>query len=82
MVILYKDPKGEKIFERTHSVSQMTATNCNFDDLEKHCKQLESRLGKYEVSFNSNVICHSTIHNIYFQPIYANHCYILISYRK
>ena len=54
MVILYKDPKGEKIFERTHSVSQMTATNCNFDDLEKHCKELENRLGKYEVSLNSN----------------------------
>ena len=51
MVILYKDPQGEKIFERTHSVSQATATNCNVDDLERHCKELESRLGKYEVSF-------------------------------
>ena len=61
MVILYKDPKGEKIFERTHSVSQMTATNCNFDDLERHCKELESRLGKYEVSLSPNVILNKRI---------------------
>ena len=50
MVILYKDPEGKKIFERTYSVSQATATNCNVEDLEKHCKDLENRLGKYEVS--------------------------------
>lgn len=52
MVILYKDPKGEKIFERTHSISQVTATNCNVNELEKHCKELETRLGQYEVSNN------------------------------
>ena len=55
MVILYKDPKGEKIFERTHSLSQATAMNCDVDDLEKHCKELEGRLGKYEVSFRPTV---------------------------
>ena len=48
MVILYKDPKGEKIFERTYSVSQ---TGGNQDeDLERHCRELEERLGRYEVS--------------------------------
>ena len=51
MVILYNDPKGEKIFERTYSVSQATATNHEFGDLEKHCKELENRLGKYEVIY-------------------------------
>ena len=49
MVILYKDPKGEKIFERTYSVSQ-TGGNQDVDELERHCRELEQRLGRYEVS--------------------------------
>lgn len=72
MVILYKDPKGEKIFERTHSVSQMTvnATN-NCDDLEKYCRELEGRLGKYEVSLESaNVTVLNGLNNALFNVSY------------
>lgn len=52
MVILYKDPKGEKIFDRRQSQGTLNATvieDTKIDDLEKHCSDLESRLGKYEV---------------------------------
>ena len=57
MVILYKDPKGEKIFERGQSQGTLNATaiddakiSDDFQTLEKHCNELEGRLGKYEVS--------------------------------
>ena len=52
MVILYKDPKGEKIFERTQSVSQTGNYEVDVDNLEKHCRDLENRLGRYEVSMS------------------------------
>ena len=57
MIILYKDPKGEKIFDRGQSQGTINATNLGdtkiegSNDLEKHCIELESRLGKYEVSY-------------------------------
>lgn len=56
MVILYKDPKGEKIFDRGQSQGTLNLTAIedtkvdNFNDLERHCKEMETRLGKYEVS--------------------------------
>ena len=56
MVILYKDPKGEKIFDRGQSQGTLNLTAADearieqFGDLEKHCLDLESRLAKYEVS--------------------------------
>lgn len=56
MIILYRDPKGQKIFERTYSASQPTLTNVenneivnSYNELEKHSKDLEIRLAKYEV---------------------------------
>lgn len=55
MVILYKDPKGEKIFDRGQSQGTLNATVIDdakieqINELEKHCLELESRLGKYEV---------------------------------
>ena len=56
MVILYKDPKGEKIFDRGQSQGTLNITTAGDDkielsDLQKHCLDLENRLGKYEVSF-------------------------------
>ena len=63
MVILYKDPDGEKIFrtkdglETTVAVSDM--------ELEKHCTELENRLSKYEVSE-----CHlSTLHRTFWATV-------------
>ena len=56
MVNLYKDPKGEHIFK--HSMSQYHPTNTytlsdaereKLRNLERHCKDLETRLGRYEV---------------------------------
>lgn len=54
MVILYKDPKGEKIFERggsqaTLNLTAVDASKNELGDLEKYCTELEGRLGKYEV---------------------------------
>ena len=57
MVILYKDPKGERIFNRSMSQAQAAMTGLSMNDaerdklhdLEGHCKDLETRLGKYEV---------------------------------
>lgn len=57
MVILYKDPKGEKIFDRGQSQGTLNDTGLDvakieqFSDLEKHCMELESRLAKHEVSY-------------------------------
>lgn len=56
MVILYKDPKGEKIFDRGQSQGTLNITSADDDrlelsDLQKHCMDLESRLVKYEVCF-------------------------------
>lgn len=55
MVILYKDPHGEKIFNRSMSqalptMSMSDAERERLRDLTLHCKDLESRLSKYEVS--------------------------------
>lgn len=54
MVILYKDPKGEMIFNQTtHSQSQLTnqiVADEQIIELEKHCREIEQRLGKHEVS--------------------------------
>ena len=55
MVMLYKDPHGEKIFDRGQT--QLTLNNTgadefkieNYDELEKHCRNLEVRLKKHEV---------------------------------
>ena len=55
MVILYKDPRGEFIFNRSMSQAAGTVTSLNdaerdrLRDLEVHCREIESRLGKYEV---------------------------------
>ena len=55
MVILYKDPKGENIFERGQSQGTLNLTAVDaaskneLGDLEKYCTELEGRLGKYEV---------------------------------
>jgi gamma-aminobutyric acid type B receptor len=54
MVILYKDPRGEFIFNRSMSQVQGTITSLNdaerdkLRDLEVYCRDIESRLGKYE----------------------------------
>ena len=66
MFILYKDPNGEFIFNR--SMSQGQTTNISLSDgerdklrdLETHCKDLENRLAKYEVKtmpFNVLALC-------------------------
>ena len=55
MVILYKDPKGENIFERTNTLSQLSAMKGSVIELdrermlEKRVQDLERRLRKYEV---------------------------------
>ena len=54
MVILYKDPHGEHIFNRAMSqgMATMSMTDAEREkvrDLELHCKDIESRLSKYEV---------------------------------
>lgn len=54
MVILYKDPKGENIFDRGQSQATLNITSADDDKIElseiqKHCLDLETRLGKYEV---------------------------------
>lgn len=64
MVILYKDPKGENIFERAQSQGTLNLTAVGdskneFGDLEKHCTELEGRLGKYEVSANHNTFMYN-----------------------
>lgn len=57
MVLLYKDPDGEKIFDRGHSQATLNATIADdakieqYNDLEHHCIELERRLGNYEVSY-------------------------------
>ena len=64
MVILYKDPKGERIFNRSMSQAQAAMTGLSLNDaerdklhdLERHCKDLETRLGKYEVDHTVNII--------------------------
>lgn len=66
MVILYKDPKGEYIFERRQSQGTLNLTAVDdskneFGDLEKYCTELEGRLGKYEVSFNTADLVNFTV---------------------
>ena len=57
MVMLYKDPKGENIFDRGETQGTLNNTvidDCRiqqYQDLEQHCIDLENRLSKYEVSF-------------------------------
>ena len=68
MVILYKDPRGEFIFNRSMSQAAGTVTSLNdaerdrLHDLEVHCRDIESRLGKYEVN------------NIYMYPSWPSGC--------
>ncbi len=55
MVMLYKDPKGEKIFDRGQTQGTLNTVMDeykveNFNDLEEHCVDLERRLSKHEVS--------------------------------
>lgn len=54
MVILYKDPKGENIFDGGQSQGTLNISSgddkIELSDLQKHCLDLETRLGKYEVS--------------------------------
>lgn len=58
MVILYKDPRGEFIFNRGMSQMQITNTGMSLNDtereklrdLEVHCRDIENRLSKYEVN--------------------------------
>ena len=58
MIILYKDPHGELIFNRSMSQVQGTMTGMSLNDsereklrdLEVHCRDIETRLGKHEVS--------------------------------
>jgi len=54
MVMLYKDPMGEKIFD--HGQTQQTINTGaddykieNYNELEQHCRALEDRLKKHEV---------------------------------
>ena len=62
MVILYKDPKGERIFQRSMSQAGTILGNqlpeddsSRYLELEQHCKDLEGRLAKSgEVSTTSN----------------------------
>lgn len=64
MVILYKDPRGEFIFNRSMSQVHGTITGMSLNDsereklrdLEVHCRDIESRLAKYEVSNTVSVI--------------------------
>ena len=57
MVILYKDPKGEFIFNRSMSQVAGTITGMSLNDAERerlrdleiHCRDIEARLGKHEV---------------------------------
>ena len=52
MVMLYKDPKGEKIFDRGQSQGTLNnIDDTNVEDLEQHCLDLEKRLSNYEVSY-------------------------------
>lgn len=56
MVSLYKDPRGEFVFNRSMSQMPGTITGMSLNDsereklrdLEIHCRDIESRLGKYE----------------------------------
>ena len=58
MLSLYRDPKGEYIFERSDSMRRPTLTGVStlndhererMMELERHCRDIESRLAKYEV---------------------------------
>ena len=58
MSSLYRDPKGEYIFERSDSMRRPTLTGVStlndnererMMELERHCRDIESRLAKYEV---------------------------------
>ncbi len=73
MVILYKDPKGEKIFQRSMSQAGTILGNqlpeddsSRYLELEQHCKQLEGRLAKSgEVNTSSIAILSPFISSIY-----------------
>ena len=58
MVILYEDPHGQKIFERrdssttVFSVSLSDVEREGMMELEKHCRDLETRLKQYEVGLD------------------------------
>lgn len=64
MVSLYKDPRGEFVFNRSMSQMPGTITGMSLNDsereklrdLEIHCRDIESRLGKYEVSMSMSVL--------------------------
>ena len=47
MVILYNDPDGKKIFSTSTKNFEQTVAMSDIE-LEKHCKELEDRLRKYE----------------------------------
>lgn len=58
MLSLYRDPKGQYIFERSDSMRRPTLTGVStlndherdrMMELERHCRDIESRLAKYEV---------------------------------
>ena len=55
MVMLYKDPEGENIFDRGQTNTTLNAglDESKLEDLELHCVELERRLGNYEVSYIS-----------------------------
>ena len=51
MVILYKDPKGERIFQRSMSqagtiIARPEDDSTRYLELEHHCRELEGRLAK------------------------------------
>ena len=48
MVILYKDPDGKNIFSPNNDFEHTVVMSDI--ELEKHCKELENRLRKYEAS--------------------------------
>ena len=88
MVILYRDPKGEKIFERTYSASQPTLTHVGdnevmdrMNELEKHTREMERRLGKYEVSMTwfRYVYCVCVCSNIASANFYHGHIFTALS---
>lgn len=68
MVILYKDPKGENIFERNNTMSQLSMKGSVMEldrerTLEKKVRDLEMRLGKYEMVESTSPPCCDTLHS-------------------
>jgi len=74
MVVLYKDPQGERIFQRSMSQAGtiLGATNVENDksrylELEEHCKDLEGRLAKSgQVKSSAKCLLKATYYYYYY----------------